>query len=873
MEQNSLEICDTEVQKGSKVDGVCKRFCDVDSPKVVRHPLQALNSPVLVNPKIQSSVTVTPYRYHGCRVIPEEIENQENIDPKHLFQSDSDYAVQKTKDPSSVDRSPNTSSPFTYPLIFEGCHLSSSSSSSSYKSTLGQSGSHHEVSNCLYDSPKTSFSTPRGKSVVMGSYAEHSHSSRAGNEVEGCEMLHSKLISNSGHCIANTGWTLTRGIVSSNSSLSSSSGASHKNVVTPSKSSCSSGLSDRSVFQTPSETYSSSSSDNRVVTPQQRCKGYQRMLNPFDVGVDHLHLPTVSPSLFRQVVSPGKKVYENFKWSIDELALLKPVNIETSPYNQSEILTDPEYESQAQAAIDKFFSRQPVVPSPWTGSNKSISVLSMNLAPDKAVSSNPVPTTRTISCQTELSLPMVLPESVEAALKPYFTFTQDQGCQGIAELEEGNNLNNTTLRRKLLFSPEDLMNATPMCSPRGTTSPESSASSSPVAPLPLHDDDDDVNSEFDVEDTKSLLWCAEVVQPSFNNILDPSQRRHQPSTPPFPSEQMSTENLVTASSRPRKYDGFHSPQYESEPMHSLDLSPVEGQTCSNTSQRRSLSSPDLSPIQQNTNIVNTDCRFTSLSEAEMSNFRGRISLLVPPNVDRPFTIKSLNADTEIQMSHFKGENDGSAFSQPAFEQCGFAVNIACNKSNENGCESVEKNQGFSATSHNALGPSSPKSETFVQKSSPMSGSKEISREMVWFEATQTNSDHVSVKEAALCHRTVSEGKVNENQNQEKGILIQKKSPSSKADNRSSGNSVHFSSSPIRDCKTFSYSPPLSPILCRSISVQSQGDQVKSQGQYGQDSRYTRGDVSQSTVLSVDMEGKLLVFLVPCMVSLRNDYHL
>ncbi|XP_068249396.1 uncharacterized protein bora [Palaemon carinicauda] len=836
MEQNSLENCENEGQYVNKVDGVCKRFCDIDSPKVLRHPLQAFNSPVMVNPKVQSSVTITPYRYHGCKVIHEEIENQENIDPKRLFHSNSDHTAQKSREPANVGISPNTSSPFSYPLILEGCHLSSSSSSS-YKSTLGQSGRHQEVNNCNYGSPKTPFTTPRGKSLVLGNYTEHSHPSRAGNDSEGCDSLHSKVICNGGHRIGNTGWTLTRGLVSGNGSLSSSTGSSHKNVVTPSKSSCSSGVSDRSVFQTPGS-YCSSSSENRVVTPQQRCKGYKHKLNPFDVGVDHLHLPTVSPSLFRQVVSP---VYEKFQWSIDELALLKPANIETSPYNQSEGSTDPEYEIQAQAAIDKFFSRQPVVPSPWMGSNKSISLVSMNLAPEKDVSSNPVPTsrTRTISCQTELSLPMVLPESVEAALEPYLTFTQDQCCQGTVETEECNNLNNTTLRRKLLFSAEDLVNATPMCSPRGTASSESSASSSPVAPLPLHDDDD-INREFNAEDTKGLQWCAEIFQPSFNNLIDPSQRRHLPSTPPFPSEQVTEKDLIRASVLPRKYDGFSSPQYESEPMHSLDLSPIEGQICS-TFQRRCLSSTDLSPIQQNTNCESSECMLTIPSGAEIAHPKCRISLSVPSNVDSPSVDGISNTGCEIQTYNSKGD-DRSTFELRDFDN----VNMVCDKSEEVVSNSSEKISGSSVISHNALGTCSPKSKTFVPKSSPASVSKVFHGEVVLVEASQSNT-----QEPVLVHGSNSKGQ--EMENQENGNTVQKKSPASKAENSPSSNSAHFSSSPIRDCKTVSYSPPLSPILCRSISVQSQGDQVKSQGHYGEDCQFTRGDVSQSTVLSVDME--------------------
>lgn len=55
-----------------------------------------------------------------------------------------------------------------------------------------------------------------------------------------------------------------------------------------------------------------------------------------------------------QVVSPSQQVDSKFRWSIDQLATLQPANIETSPYNQLEGFSDPEYEQQAQDAIDKW---------------------------------------------------------------------------------------------------------------------------------------------------------------------------------------------------------------------------------------------------------------------------------------------------------------------------------------------------------------------------------------------------------------------------------------------------------------------------------------------------------------------------------------
>ena len=64
----------------------------------------------------------------------------------------------------------------------------------------------------------------------------------------------------------------------------------------------------------------------------------------------------MSPSLFQQVVSPSQKVDAKFRWSIDQMAELQPVNIETSPFNQMEAVQDPDYEKRVQDAIDRWVS-------------------------------------------------------------------------------------------------------------------------------------------------------------------------------------------------------------------------------------------------------------------------------------------------------------------------------------------------------------------------------------------------------------------------------------------------------------------------------------------------------------------------------------
>lgn len=78
--------------------------------------------------------------------------------------------------------------------------------------------------------------------------------------------------------------------------------------------------------------------------------------NPFESQLhERLHLPLISsPSLFH-VSTPNEECSEEFVWSIDDISCLRPQNIH--PHSaQFEEKFDPVLESQAQAAINTFFS-------------------------------------------------------------------------------------------------------------------------------------------------------------------------------------------------------------------------------------------------------------------------------------------------------------------------------------------------------------------------------------------------------------------------------------------------------------------------------------------------------------------------------------
>lgn len=67
--------------------------------------------------------------------------------------------------------------------------------------------------------------------------------------------------------------------------------------------------------------------------------------------------------LFVQISSSPKQS-SDFAWSVDELALIQPAKIEEFPMQQIHCI-DPETEVKAQAAIDQFFTKNEIIPSPW----------------------------------------------------------------------------------------------------------------------------------------------------------------------------------------------------------------------------------------------------------------------------------------------------------------------------------------------------------------------------------------------------------------------------------------------------------------------------------------------------------------------------
>uniref|UniRef100_A0A8C9TRG4 Protein aurora borealis n=1 Tax=Scleropages formosus TaxID=113540 RepID=A0A8C9TRG4_SCLFO len=99
--------------------------------------------------------------------------------------------------------------------------------------------------------------------------------------------------------------------------------------------------------------------------------GRPAVLNPFESPNDYHRLHesvVVSPSVFNS--SRCSSTPAKFKWTIDEMASLLPVEIDPEDIQRqslylSQTRTDKEIEEKRQHAIDQFFTKDAIVPSPW----------------------------------------------------------------------------------------------------------------------------------------------------------------------------------------------------------------------------------------------------------------------------------------------------------------------------------------------------------------------------------------------------------------------------------------------------------------------------------------------------------------------------
>uniref|UniRef100_A0A8C9P314 Protein aurora borealis n=1 Tax=Spermophilus dauricus TaxID=99837 RepID=A0A8C9P314_SPEDA len=213
------------------------------------------------------------------------------------------------------------------------------------------------------------------------------------------------------------------------------------------------------------------------ITPE--TPGRIPVLNPFESPGDYsiLHEQTLaSPSVFKstKLPTPGK-----FRWSIDQLAVINPVEIDAEEIDRqasylSHSRIDKDVEDKRQKAIEEFFTKDVIVPSPWTDhegkqlsenhSNKCININSdspvgrkLSIHPEKS----------NAACQTLLSLPADF--NLENILGDYFRADE------FADQSPGN-LSSSSLRRKLFLDGNgSISDSLPSASPG---SPHSSSQAS-----------------------------------------------------------------------------------------------------------------------------------------------------------------------------------------------------------------------------------------------------------------------------------------------------------------------------------------------------------------------------------------------------------
>ncbi|XP_018599063.1 protein aurora borealis [Scleropages formosus] len=180
--------------------------------------------------------------------------------------------------------------------------------------------------------------------------------------------------------------------------------------------------------------------------------GRPAVLNPFESPNDYHRLHesvVVSPSVFNSSrcssATPAK-----FKWTIDEMASLLPVEIDPEDIQRqslylSQTRTDKEIEEKRQHAIDQFFTKDAIVPSPWAAPfskqsaqiHAGVSLISPGISEEKHVQGK-----SNVTCQTLLTLPVDF--NLEKILGDYYK--TEEVSEQVQET-----LSSSSLRRKLFL--------------------------------------------------------------------------------------------------------------------------------------------------------------------------------------------------------------------------------------------------------------------------------------------------------------------------------------------------------------------------------------------------------------------------------------
>ncbi|KAH7969153.1 hypothetical protein HPB52_015155 [Rhipicephalus sanguineus] len=204
--------------------------------------------------------------------------------------------------------------------------------------------------------------------------------------------------------------------------------------------------------------------------------------NPFEVQAEQLSQLLCSPSMFRLRSPEAPASSRSFRWSIEQMAALFPVNIDEEELSslQPEEGYDP-FEEQSQQAIDLFFSSREIVPSP---PEPQSTVRSPTPAADVVGENSGTQPERelhtaTVWSQTTLSVP---PEvHLSTVLGDYYTFHAVQNRRAAHEGIPGRR----SVRRRLFCNVvgEELTNARQGGQPLSPVTDDSMTRTSSTTPL------------------------------------------------------------------------------------------------------------------------------------------------------------------------------------------------------------------------------------------------------------------------------------------------------------------------------------------------------------------------------------------------------
>ncbi|TDH01386.1 hypothetical protein EPR50_G00179920 [Perca flavescens] len=195
------------------------------------------------------------------------------------------------------------------------------------------------------------------------------------------------------------------------------------------------------------------------ITPE--TPGRPSIRNPFESPNDYHHLrePLVpSPSVFKS--KPCKATPPKFNWSIDEMASLLPVHIDPEEIQRqsfylSQTRMDSDIEEKRQNAIEQFFTKGAIVPSPWAAPDTRKGP-QMYMKSSKSAMIVEEPEKISVACQTTLSLPLAF--DLEKVLGDYYHY--EEACDAVQD-----SLSSSSLRRKLFLDGQGTYSSSDSSSP------------------------------------------------------------------------------------------------------------------------------------------------------------------------------------------------------------------------------------------------------------------------------------------------------------------------------------------------------------------------------------------------------------------------